>query len=130
MYSLVICISCQASLCKSMLVLKLYFNLRVVELVVFFIFHFHFRWFQSNRLGNDSQTDELQKRMLKGELAWLSTYFVDSLTCTKSKVSIMYSFVIYNSCQGSLCKSMLVLKLYFYLRVVELVVFITFHLHF
>jgi len=113
-----------------MLVLKLYFNLRVVELVVFFIFHFHFRWFQANRLGNDSQTDELQKTMLKRELAWFSKYFGDSLTCTLIQVSIMYSLVIYNSCQGSLCKSMLVLKLYFYLLVVELVVFFTFHLHF
>ena len=93
-------------------------------------FIYIFRWVQVNRLGNDSQTDELQDTMLKGELAWLSTYLGDTLTCTLIKVGIMYSLVICNSCQASFCKSMLVRKLPFYWLVVELLVYFTFHVHF
>ena len=53
-------------------------------------------------IGNATKTDELQKTMLKGELAWLSSYFSDSLTCTLIKVSIMHSLVIYTLCHETL----------------------------
>ena len=42
--------------------------------------------------------------MLKGELACLSSYFSDSLTCTLIKVSIMYALVIIAKYATNLCE--------------------------